>query len=169
MSAFEKEIGMSNGTFGSAIRRGGSISADKIEKFLRSYPDVNPEWILLENGSMLRDDATQEEQTDPSLHNVNINAEQSEVMDLDFFEKQLTKLIDANQKAMEMNTKLVEALHAKTVQDNPSDAQNKMEQWMNRIEQMFADLNERLEELEEFEELQKKEDLEEPQGQKKVS
>ncbi len=53
VSAFEKEIGMSNGSFASQLRNNKTIGVDKLENILRKYPDLNPQWLLTGKGEML--------------------------------------------------------------------------------------------------------------------
>lgn len=50
---FSKEIA-SNSYFNKLIKSKGSIGSDKIEKILRKYPELNPEWLLTGKGDMLK-------------------------------------------------------------------------------------------------------------------
>jgi len=56
VSAFEKEIGMSNGSFASQLKNNKTIGVDKLENILKKYPEINPEWLLTGNGNMLKMD-----------------------------------------------------------------------------------------------------------------
>jgi len=51
--AFEKEVGYSNGAFASQLKANRNIGSDKLENILISYPDINPDWLLTGNGTML--------------------------------------------------------------------------------------------------------------------
>jgi len=53
VSAFEKEIGMSNGSFASQLRNNKTIGVDKLENILKKYPDLDPQWLLTGKGEML--------------------------------------------------------------------------------------------------------------------
>ncbi|QOG02382.1 helix-turn-helix transcriptional regulator [Flavobacterium sp. MDT1-60] len=54
ISAFEREIGMSNGSFASQLKNDKTIGVDKLEKILRIYSDINVEWLLTGTGDMLK-------------------------------------------------------------------------------------------------------------------
>ena len=51
--AFERVIGMSNGSFASQLKNDKTIGVDKLENILHQYPDINSEWLLKGNGDML--------------------------------------------------------------------------------------------------------------------
>lgn len=51
---FEKEIGFSNGAFASQLKNNRTIGVDKLENILIKYPEINPEWLLTGNGSMIK-------------------------------------------------------------------------------------------------------------------
>jgi repressor LexA len=51
---FETEIGYSNGGFGSQLRGNKTIGSDKLENILKTYPDLNPNWLLTGTGPMLK-------------------------------------------------------------------------------------------------------------------
>ena len=55
VSAFERSIGMSNASFGKSLKNGGAIGTDKLENFLKTYPEVSPSWLLTGKGNMLVD------------------------------------------------------------------------------------------------------------------
>lgn len=57
VAAFERSIGMSNASFGKSLKNGGTIGADKLEKLLNIYTDINPTWLLTGVGPMLLDGA----------------------------------------------------------------------------------------------------------------
>lgn len=54
IAAFEKSIGMSNASFGKSLKNKGAIGSDKLENILSVYSDINPEWLLTGEGSMLK-------------------------------------------------------------------------------------------------------------------
>lgn len=53
ISAFEKSIGMSNASFRKIYNNNGSIGSDKLERILKTYPQLNPSWLLTGEGSMI--------------------------------------------------------------------------------------------------------------------
>jgi len=53
ISAFEKEIGMSNGSFASQLKNNKTIGVDKLENILKKYPELSPEWLLTGKGDMV--------------------------------------------------------------------------------------------------------------------
>lgn len=56
IAAFERSIGMSNASFGKSLKNGKSIGTDKLENILSIYKDINPNWLLTGEGSMLREE-----------------------------------------------------------------------------------------------------------------
>lgn len=54
ISTLEKEAGMSNGSFASQLKNNKTIGIDKLENILKKYTDINLEWLLTGNGSMLK-------------------------------------------------------------------------------------------------------------------
>lgn len=61
VSAFEKEVGMSNGSFASQLKNDKTIGVDKLENILKKYPDINIEWLLTGNGDMIKWDLLNED------------------------------------------------------------------------------------------------------------
>lgn len=60
VSAFEREIGMSNGSFASQLKHNKTIGVDKLENIVSKYPDLNPDWLLKGSGNMLNFDLLSE-------------------------------------------------------------------------------------------------------------
>lgn len=56
ISAFEKQIGMSNNSFRKSLINEGNIGSDKLENILKVYPDLNPTWLLKGEGKMIISD-----------------------------------------------------------------------------------------------------------------
>lgn len=50
VSAFERKIGMSNGSFASQLKNNKTIGVDKLENILRIYPDIDVVWLLTGKG-----------------------------------------------------------------------------------------------------------------------
>ncbi|MBI9064822.1 MAG: hypothetical protein JEZ14_22745 [Marinilabiliaceae bacterium] len=64
VSAFEKSIGASNGYVNSIAK---SIGIDKLEKIIEIYSNMNIEWLLTGNGSMLKEDPIVSEKMERKL------------------------------------------------------------------------------------------------------
>ncbi|SNR99271.1 S24 family peptidase [Flavobacterium sp. ov086] len=56
VSSFEREVGMSNGSFASQLKNNKTIGLDKLENILKIYTDINVEWLLTGDGNMLKSD-----------------------------------------------------------------------------------------------------------------
>lgn len=56
VSQFERKAGLSNGILGKAIKSNGAIGSDKLEDILRTYSDLNPNWLMTGRESMLTDE-----------------------------------------------------------------------------------------------------------------
>lgn len=54
IAMFEKSVGMSNGSFASQLKNNRTIGVDKLENILNKHSEINPEWILTGQGSMLK-------------------------------------------------------------------------------------------------------------------
>ncbi|MEI7486940.1 MAG: hypothetical protein WCJ72_05935 [Chryseobacterium sp.] len=54
LNSFSISVGASNSYFNKILRDNNSIGSDRIEKILRTYPEINPEWLILGNGEMLK-------------------------------------------------------------------------------------------------------------------
>jgi len=50
LNAFDNSIGASTGYIGKQIKNKASIGTDIVEKILKIYPDLNPEWLLTGRG-----------------------------------------------------------------------------------------------------------------------
>ena len=53
---FEKEVGFSNGSFASQLKRDRTIGVDKLENILQIFNEINPIWLLTGKGEMLLQD-----------------------------------------------------------------------------------------------------------------
>lgn len=62
VSVFEREIGMSNGSFASQLKNDKTIGVDKLEKILRVYTDINIAWLLTGKGNIFKVDVLNETQ-----------------------------------------------------------------------------------------------------------
>lgn len=60
VGAFERVIGMSNGSFASQLKNNKTIGVDKLENILKKYDDINLEWLLKGTGDMIKLDVLNE-------------------------------------------------------------------------------------------------------------
>lgn len=72
LNAFDKSIGASNGYIGRQIKNKASVGGDVIEKISCEYTDLNLEWLITGQGSMLKGaikevPVAQEEETRPRI------------------------------------------------------------------------------------------------------
>lgn len=54
INKFSESIGASNSYFSKVFKTKVSVGGDRIEKILRVYEDIRPEWLILGEGNMLR-------------------------------------------------------------------------------------------------------------------
>lgn len=123
VAAFERSIGMSNASFGKSLKNGGTIGADKLEKLLNIYTDINPTWLLTGVGPMLLDGAPPAQVSSVSnsavaMHGTAINTvttESSNSASRDSQELQLAKQkIEALEKLLDEKERLIKVLLDKT-------------------------------------------------------
>lgn len=60
VSVAEKEINISNASLSKPFNNNTSIKTDTLEKFLKSYPDINPDWLLFGKGLMIKNNHNSE-------------------------------------------------------------------------------------------------------------
>ena len=60
IAAFERSVGMSNGSFGKALKNCGAIGSDKLENILSIYDEISAEWLLSGVGPMLKSEVNTE-------------------------------------------------------------------------------------------------------------
>lgn len=58
VAAFERSVGMSNASFRRSLNNDRAIGTDKLEKILKLYSDINPDWLITGKGSMYRETAS---------------------------------------------------------------------------------------------------------------
>lgn len=60
VGAFEKQVGMSNGSFASQLKKNKTIGVDKLENIIKRYSDINIEWLMTGKGDMIKLDTLEE-------------------------------------------------------------------------------------------------------------
>ncbi|WP_394772639.1 helix-turn-helix transcriptional regulator [Flavobacterium sp.] len=60
VSVLEREVGMSNGSFASQLKKNKTIGIDKLENILSRYRDINIEWLMTGDGNMIKWDVLHE-------------------------------------------------------------------------------------------------------------
>lgn len=58
INKFSTQIGVSNSYFNKILKDNNSVGSDKIEKILREYSEINPEWLILGTGEMFKNNNT---------------------------------------------------------------------------------------------------------------
>jgi hypothetical protein len=55
---FEKKVGLSNGYLGKQLKREADLGEGILIKIIENCPDLSPEWLLIGEGSMLKNNLT---------------------------------------------------------------------------------------------------------------
>jgi hypothetical protein len=66
---FEKDFGLSNGYLALQLKRNGSLGEDTIINIINNCLDINMEWLLTGQGSMLKSAVKKESPPPPEAHN----------------------------------------------------------------------------------------------------
>jgi len=56
--SFEKQIGAGNNSIGTSIKRNSNLTGDLLSKILKTFPEMNAEWLLVGKGTMLKETET---------------------------------------------------------------------------------------------------------------
>lgn len=64
ISGFEKATGMSNNSIQTALKRNSNLKDDTLNSILIRFPDISGEWLLTGEGSMLKNNLTNESDKD---------------------------------------------------------------------------------------------------------
>ena len=86
---FEEVSGLSNG-YVSSMRKG--FGGEKLNNVLRSFPDLNREWLLYGEGEMLNRNIIQQNQNGDNLHGNNVTIEKTEKDYLEIIKSQAEQL-----------------------------------------------------------------------------
>ncbi|KRD11712.1 peptidase S24 [Flavobacterium sp. Root901] len=91
VSVLEREVGMSNGSFASQLKNNKTIGIDKLENILKKYTDINLEWLLTGQGSMLKmNTLTEKDISYKQIENYNRN-KTSESLDIPLYDISTTE------------------------------------------------------------------------------
>ena len=94
LRGFELSIGLSNGSFTSQLKNGKTIGVDKLEKILQVYDELNPDWVLIGKGSMLRESQD------------NVTTSDSYLLELYGVNKKYTVLLEEKIKVMDEHLRI---------------------------------------------------------------
>lgn len=86
---FEEVSGLSNG-YVSSMRKG--FGGEKLNNVLRSFPDLNREWLLYGEGEMLNRNIIQQNQNGDNIHGNNVTIEKTEKDYLEIIKSQAEQL-----------------------------------------------------------------------------
>lgn len=64
------DAGLSIGLIGKAKKTGKAMNSSNIEKILNAYPELNPEWLMLGTGEMIRDVNPMSEEEKEAMENL---------------------------------------------------------------------------------------------------
>lgn len=109
VSGFERSIQISNASFGKSLQKGGTIGADKLEKILKIYPDINLYWLITGKGEMIIENKNlvNEPEVEYKIDEPKISIEC-----LKKREQDLLLNIQAQQKTIVMQDKLIKCLES---------------------------------------------------------
>lgn len=93
-------VGVSNSYFSKMVRNNGSLGEDIIKNILHFYDDINPEWLILGIGSMLKSKTTDQVFKNTYDPYNNFNKENPCL--------KCEALADRDKKIHELQTKLIE-------------------------------------------------------------
>lgn len=116
------EAGLSIGLIGRAIKNNTTLNSETIEKILHAYPDLNPEWLLLEQGDMIKSAQNINSNQSPGSVNSNINGVNGNVS---ISQNDFSSLLDAQKAHREMASELIARLKASQEQLTESQFQIK--------------------------------------------
>ncbi len=113
--SFYKEVGLSNGF----LDKNKSIGADNLVKILRKYPEIEPMWLLLGEGEMLKkSDQIQKNKGGIKNNQNNINGQisgnlsisQNELSDFIEIQKSMNEIIKTTQNQLTESQKQINTL-----------------------------------------------------------
>lgn len=112
------QAGLSIGLIGRAIKNNTTLNSETIEKILQTFPDLNPEWLLLEQGNMMKSEQNISTVQSPGSVNSNINGVNGNVS---ISQNDFSSMLDAQKAHRVMEGELIARL--KTSQEQLSESQ----------------------------------------------
>ncbi len=113
------KAGLSIGLIGRAIKNNTTLNSETIEKILQTFPDLNPEWLLLEQGNMIKSEQNISTVQSPGSVNSNINGVNGNVS---ISQNDFSSMLDAQKAHREMEGELIARL--KTSQEQLTESQS---------------------------------------------
>lgn len=112
--SFYKEVGLSNGF----LDRNKSIGTDNLVKILKTYPEIDPLWLLLGEGDMLKrgEQVQTNNGNNNTLNNINgsvkggISISHNELSDFIEVQKDLNEIIKTSQSQLTESQKQINTL-----------------------------------------------------------
>lgn len=95
--AFEISVGFSNGAFASQLKNNKTIGVDKLENILKTYKELNPNWVLLGEGEMLKISKNDSSNSNQSIEDIIASKVESRIKSIlpnrDDLNKKMDKLM----------------------------------------------------------------------------
>ncbi len=97
IAPFERAIGASNNSIRAALQRNTNVKGTTLNKVLKRFPDISPEWLLTGQGEMIKDVAQLSEPADVYLEDSYLIELQKEMIimlkdKITALEKEITRL-----------------------------------------------------------------------------
>jgi hypothetical protein len=130
ISRAEKEVGLSNASLSKPFNSNASIKTDTLEKFLKTYRDINNEWLLTGRGNML-DIVRKEYQSNENVFSV------SEEILLDYSSKSIILLQEtllAKDKLIDTYKELISTYEVKSKINEMQDRLDRLDKFKELIE-----------------------------------
>ncbi len=128
------DVKLSVGLIGKAIKNNTGLNSETIEKILQTYKDLNPEWLLLENGKMIK--SLDQNINDNSNSSKNINSNISGINgNIAIAHNELSNLMEIQKSYQEIQKDLTESL--KICQNQLSKSQNQLSESQKQINSLL--------------------------------
>ncbi|MCX7697704.1 MAG: helix-turn-helix domain-containing protein [Bacteroidales bacterium] len=95
-SAFCDMIGIQRSALTHIMNGRNKPSLTLIEKILRKFPEINPDWLILDRGPMLREKTNSENQIDKNETNNNVNIKELKCTNFEQKIKSIILVFDDN-------------------------------------------------------------------------
>jgi transaldolase len=74
VSAFEKNLSFSNGSFASQLKKSKTMGVDKLEHILNKHTDLDANWLLTGKGQMIKKNKTEPLNTEKTTFKEGLNS-----------------------------------------------------------------------------------------------